>query len=367
MLIENLLLKGGAAPVVIQNLLYVWGHNVSGQIGDNTTTAKSSPVALGSLSWKFVHSHFSGTCAAAIRSDDLLFTWGSNFGGTLGDGTTLSRSSPVQIGSGTWSRVSVSGRGCLAIKTDGTLWGWGQNNYGSVGDGTTINRSSPVQIGSSSWSWISTGESHCLGISGGRLFGWGFNTNGQLGTGNTTRRSSPQQIGALTTWNRAAAGQNYSMATNTAGNLFTWGGNASGQLGNNNTNSRSSPVVVGGVQYQDISAGRLCSAALRTAAGGGQLYTWGNNDSGQLGQGTTLNRSSPIQVTGSWSQISVGYRHMAGMKFPSNTIWTWGNNQYGHLGSGTTTNRSSPVQVGAKSWIIISAGRNTTAGITSIE
>jgi alpha-tubulin suppressor-like RCC1 family protein len=369
MLIENMLLTNKtAAPVIIQNLLYAWGHNTSGQLGDNTTAAKSSPVVLGALSWTSVHNHFSGTTAGAIRSDGKLFTWGANFGGTLGDGSTISRSSPVQIGTDNWTKVRVSGRGCLAIKSDGTLWGWGQNNYGSVGDGTTVNKSSPVQIGVfTDWTDISTGETHCLGVgNGGRLYGWGRNTNGQLGTSNTTSRSAPQQIGTLTTWTKVAAGQNHSMALR-GESLFTWGGNASGQLGNGNTTSRSSPVAVGALAYQDISAGRLNGAALRNAVAGGVLFTWGNNDTGQLGQGTTANRSSPIQVTGSWSLISLGYRQAAGMKFPSNTIWTWGNNQYGSLGSGTTTNRSSPVQVGAKSWITISAGRNSTVGITSLE
>ena len=138
----------------------------------------------------------------AVTTDGKLYAWGRNADGQLGDGTITDKSTPVQIGSLTnWKQVSTGGRHCAGIKTDGTLWTWGYNSfYGQLGDGTTVTKSSPVQIGSlTDWKQVVCGYNSTLCIkTDGTLWAWGANWSGHLGlSGN---RSSPVQVGSLTNW-----------------------------------------------------------------------------------------------------------------------------------------------------------------------
>jgi alpha-tubulin suppressor-like RCC1 family protein len=133
----------------------------------------------------------------------------------------------------------------MAIKYDGTLWAWGNNSLGQLGLNNRIHRSSPVQIGTSSWSLVSAGDEHTLAIrSDGRLFAWGYNIlGGQLGTGDTVHRSSPTQIGT-DSWLQVSAGFLHTLGIESDGSLYAWGYNDSGRLGLNDTTSRFSPVLV---------------------------------------------------------------------------------------------------------------------------
>ena len=248
-----------------------------------------------------------------------LWTWG------------LTTSSPVTVvgGGTTWNQVSVGFESNAAIKTDGTLWTWGVNNFGQLGDGTTTSRSSPGTVagGGTNWSQVTT-------------------------------NSYTSVIGVVA-------------AIKTDGTLWTWGANFSGALGNNTTINRSSPGTTagGGTNWKQVSAGGYYSTmtAIKTD---GTLWTWGNNITGQLGDGTTTTRSSPGTTAGggtNWSQVSVGQfiPNVAAIK-TDGTLWTWGYNQtYGGLGDGTTIDRSSPGTVagGGTNWSQISVGIATTAAI----
>ena len=136
--------------------LWTWGSGSVGRLGDNSIVSKSSPVqtVAGGANWRQVSSTTTQNIAA-IKSDGTLWTWGSNGSGQLGDNTTINRSSPVQtIAGGTnWKQVSAGNQRCLAIKTDGTLWAWGLNNQGAIGDNSIINRSSPVQVQGKGIDW----------------------------------------------------------------------------------------------------------------------------------------------------------------------------------------------------------------------
>ena len=143
--------------------LWAWGRNTIGQLGDGTAVSKSSPVQIGSLTtWTSV-SGAGNASAYAIKSDGTLWSWGYNITGGLGHGDEVNRSSPTQVGSlTTWLSVAAgdggSGATVLAVKTDGTLWGWGENDIGNLGDGTVVRKSSPIQIGSSTdWTAASVG------------------------------------------------------------------------------------------------------------------------------------------------------------------------------------------------------------------
>jgi alpha-tubulin suppressor-like RCC1 family protein len=306
-----------SAGIKTDGTLWTWGLNGNGQLGTGNTTARSSPgtTAGGGTNWKQV------TCgqliSAAVKTDGTLWTWGMNSGtnaGTLGDGTTTDRSSPgTTAGGGTnWKQVSAAGVSMAAIKTDGTLWTWGYNAQGQLGDGTTSARSSPVTTagGGTNWKQVSNNFSAGAAIkTDGTLWIWGQNGAGQLGDGTNTNRSSPvTTAGGGTNWKRVAfeLGIEHSAAIKTDGTLWTWGNNANGRLGDGTTTGRNSPVTTagGGTNWKQVTCGYYHTVAIKTD---GTLWTWGVNNFGQLGDGTTTSKSSPVMVIGNvtnWKQVS---------------------------------------------------------------
>jgi alpha-tubulin suppressor-like RCC1 family protein len=157
------------AAIKTDGTLWLWGSNQAGRLGTNNTTNRSSPVQTisGGTNWKQVSLGNSGEHTAAIKTDGTLWLWGSGTGGRLGDNTTISKSSPVQTISGgkNWRTVSAGGSYTAAIKTDGTLWLWGDNRCGPIGDGTTSSRSSPVQTVARGNNWRSVSLGGCSGVS----------------------------------------------------------------------------------------------------------------------------------------------------------------------------------------------------------
>jgi len=148
--------------------------------------------------------------------------------------------------------------------------------------------------------------------------------------------------------------------------LWLWGFNASGQLGDNTRTSRSSPVqtVSAGTNWKQVSAGVDHTAAIKTD---GTLWVWGFNNAGRLGDNTTTSRSSPVQTVAggiNWKQVSAGGAHTAAIK-TDGTLWLWGQNAFGRLGDNTVTNRSSPVQTvsAGTNWKQVSGGGEHTAAI----
>ena len=305
-----------------------------------------------------------------------MWSWGSSSSwGELGQNNTLNRSSPVQIGTlSNWSDVSGGNNHVLGLKTDGTLWAWGFNGNGELGQSDLTSRSSPVQIGTlTTWNKISAGSNHSLAIkTDGTLWSWGRGGSGEGGRNNLTGVSSPVQVGTLTNWSNVSAGGYYSIALKSDGTLWAWGINAFGQLGTNNTTTYSSPVQVGTLNtWSKIDSGRdtgslqfAYSLAIKTD---GTLWAWGLNTSGQLGytQEFTTSLSSPVQlgIWTSWDKIAVN--EFASNQFShaiktDGTLWAWGSNSSGQLGINVATSPVSPVQVGSYNyWEDVSAGTSS--------
>jgi alpha-tubulin suppressor-like RCC1 family protein len=362
----------------VGNQLWLWGNNGFGQLGDNSTTKRSSPVQTisGGTNWKQVSAGTSHT--AAIKTDGTLWLWGINEVGELGTNNVTHRSSPVQTVSGgtNWKQVNACRDYTAAIKTDGTLWLWGYNNVGQLGTDDRTNRSSPVQTvaGGTNWKQVSGRVDHTAAIkTDGTLWLWGFNNYGQLGDNSITRKSSPvQTISGGTNWKQVSGGSEHTAAIKTDGTLWLWGINTYGQLGDNSITRKSSPVqtVAGGTNWKQVGTGQYHTAAIKTD---GTLWLWGSNVFyGQLGDNTTTHRSSPVQtVSGgtNWKQVGVGQSHTAAIK-TDGTLWLWGSNYTnGQLGDDTITDRSSPVQTisGGTNWKQVSGGSNHTAAVTFIE
>jgi len=350
--------------------LFSWGSNYGGALGDGTATDRSSPVQIGALT-TWATPNTSSFCCIATKSDGTLWSWGYNSNGQLGLGDVVNRSSPVQIGALTnWDKPSGGTYGSACIKTDGTLWTWGKNNVGQLGLGNTTNRSSPVQVGAlTNWTEINCGGEMMVAINNGKLFAWGNNSYGRLGLGNTTNYSSPVQIGALTTWKKPTAGNEtnngFVLCTKTDGTLWTWGRNNFGQLGLGNTTNYSSPKQIGSLTTWDTpTAGWVSALCTKTD---GTLWSWGRNQNGQLGLGNTTNYSSPKQIGSltNWLIPTAGKRTSLCIK-TDGTLWSWGYNNYGVLGLGNAVPFSSPVQVGAlSSWIKVSTDASTSIATRS--
>jgi alpha-tubulin suppressor-like RCC1 family protein len=297
-------------------VLYAWGNGAYGRLGDNTIIPRSSPVTVvgGITDWSQVSA--GGFHSLGLRATGVLYAWGNNQLGTVGDGTVIRRSSPVIVVGGItdWRTVAAGNGHSLGIRDNGVLYAWGLGTYGRLGDGTGIRRSSPVTVvgGITDWSQISAGQTHSLGLRAtGVLYAWGNNELGTVGDGTVIRRSSPVTVvGGITNWSAVAAGSFHSLGLTDAGVIYAWGASSYGRLGDNTTIDKSSPVtVVGGItNWSAVAAGGHSLGLTNT----GVIYAWGLGSSGQLGVGTIISRSSPVTVVGgitNWSVISAGRLH----------------------------------------------------------
>jgi len=354
--------------------LWVWGYNAYGQLGDNSNTDRHTPVEVfgGGNTWVAIAAGADHT--VALKSDGTLWTWGYNFFGQLGDNSTTNRNTPVQVfgGGNTWVAIAGGGNHTVALKSDGTLWAWGINDRGQLGDGTNTLRNTPVQVfgGGNTWVAIAARFNHTVALkSDGTLWTWGSNFYGQLGDATNTDRNAPVQTsGGGNIWVAIAAGDNHTVALKSDGTLWTWGYNFYGQLGDSSNTNRNTPVEVSGGEttWVAIAAGYVHTVAMKSD---GTFLAWGYNQNGQLGDGTNIHRNTPVQVFGAgntWVAIAAGYAHTVALK-SDGTLWVWGRNDFGQLGDGTNTQRNTPVQVsgGGNTWVAIAAGWYHTVALKS--
>jgi len=320
--------------------VWAWGYNVHGEIGDGTTTDRLTPVPVQVLTNPVDINAFY-THNFAIKDDGTVWAWGHNFYGEIGDGTTTDRLTPVQV---PWLAgavaVDVGQIHTVAIKDDGTVWTFGGNWFGQLGDGTTTDRFTPVQV-----PWlagavaVSASYTHNLAINGdGTAWAWGRNDYGQLGDGTKIDRLTPVQLPGLTGMVAVSAGAFHGIGLKDDGTVWTWGSNDFYQLGIGSQVEQLTPVQVPGLAgVVAVSAGDLHNVVLKDD---GTVWTWGPNYGGDTVP------SMPVQVPGltGMDAISAGASHTAAIK-GDGTVWTWGGNYFGQLGDGTTTERATPMQV----------------------
>ncbi len=306
------------AAIKKDGTLWTWGQNTYGQLGDGTSIDRSTPVHVTqqiTFAWAQVAAGVSHT--VGIRTDGTLWAWGRNDQGQLGDGTTTDRSTPEQIGTASdWVSVSAAYFATFAIKRDGSLWVWGRNIEGQLGDGTNTNRTSPEQLGTShDWASVTSGNFHTVAIkTNGTLWTWGENMHGALcDTG--ADRPAPAQIGTSGGWAAASAGAVETFVLRTDGTLWACG--EGGFLGDGTTTDRTSPVSIGtGNNWISVSSGGAHTLALRTD---GSMWAWGSQFDGELGDGVASDNVvlSPEHIgTSSWGSVAAGGQQSEALAAP---------------------------------------------------
>ena len=383
---------------------YAWGNNYYGQLGDGTKTDRTTPVKVrkptnAPADFTYVQVSAGWDCSLAVGSDGNAYAWGLNSSGQLGDGTTTQRTTPVKVGKPTgltYVQISAGDDHSLALGSDGNAYAWGSNTYGKLGDGTTTQRTTPVKVGKPTgltYVQVSAGWQHSLALSSaGNAYAWGLNSDGQLGDGTKTDRTTPVKVRKPTnapadfTYVQVNGGGDHSLAMGSDGYAYAWGYNNYGQLGNKSYSNSTVPVRVRnpaktndtskGLQAAQIIAGFNHSLALGSD---GYTYAWGWNNYGQLGNTTTRDSSVPVRVRNPANptdtskglkavQLSAGEYYSLALGSDGNA-YTWGANGNGQLGNDTTKDSNIPVPVVFNLQLVITgvrfdsnAGTNLTRG-----
>ena len=343
--------------------LWAWGDNGSGQLGDGTTEDKTTPVQIkAGTTFKAIST--GDRHSLAIDEAGNLWSWGNNQNGKLGDGTTENKTTPIQIKEGTkFKAISAGSNYSLAIDEAGNLWAWGDNSYGQIGNGSAEGIiTTPVQIkNETTFQEIAVGNDHSLALdTEGNLWVCGSNSYAQIGNVNAGAVLNKTEHKFEKISIRRSA--RHSLAIDGEGNLWAWGDNGLGQLGDGTTEDKRIPVQIkAGTKFKEVSAGDSHSLAIDEA---GNLWAWGDNSVGQVGNGSTERTiATPVQIAAgtTFQAISAGDSHSLAIDEAGN-LWAWGDNGSGQLGDGSIENKSTPVQIRPEvKFKLIEAGEGTYA------
>ena len=314
----------------------------------------------------------------AVTAKGAAVAWGDNSVGSLGDGHGLTQRGPVAVAlpeGVTVNSVSASWGSVFALASDGWVYGWGDNSFGQLGDGTTCASSAPRPLTlPPAITSVDAGYWHGLALTvTGEAFAWGDNSAGQLGNGTTDAAEAPVAVTVpcderLT---QVSGGGVHSLALSADGRVWAWGDNSHGQLGDGTTLSSPTPVAVRlpeGTCIVEIAAMANASLAL---ANDGRVYAWGDNTFGQLGDGTTITRQTPVRAYFpqgvSIRHLSAGSVHAVALD-AAGELHIWGRSQAAHPGVNTAVSRSVPVQMVVPTgtrFAEVSAGFAHSAAITT--
>lgn len=330
--------------------LWAWGNNNGGSdiygnistfLGNGNSISQRLPIQIKSDT-KFQTVSCGADHTLAIDESGNLWAWGDNSYGQIGDGSNVRKKIPVLIKSGTkFESVSAGNAFSLAIDESGNLWAWGYND-GQLGDGTSIDKNTPIQLMNGvKFKTISTAN-HSLAIDElDNLWTWGYNNYGELGDGTTAEKTTPIKINSTTKFKTISAGTYYSMAIDQSGNLWVCGANNVGQLGDGTTTNRLNfTQIKAGTKFQAIYASNNAYTGEQTHSLAidelGNLWIWGYNRSGELGNGTTIDEHTPIQIMAGnkFQKIATGSNNSFAID-DQGILWACGLNNRGSLGDGT--------------------------------
>jgi alpha-tubulin suppressor-like RCC1 family protein len=306
---------GGAFTCTIREdrTVACWGRNSEGSLGDGTTTPRGVAAPVSTL--EDVDSIGAGFLHACATTGGSVWCWGDNQVLQLGDGTQTQRDSPQPV----------------------SVWCWGNNDQGSLGVPVIPVARGVVRSGMTNATAVAPGRDHtCALRADGTVWCWGANTQGSLGNGAPGVSSvAPVQVSGITTARAIASGEYFSCAVLSNGTVRCWG--LVGGL------SVSTPTTISGLsEVASISAGGPGNVCALDSEG--SLWCWGINRNGEVGDGTTMVRSDPVNVHSDVVRVSNGYGHTCAV-LRNGGVRCWGLNEDGQLGDGTAMPRTSPTDV----------------------
>lgn len=359
--------QSGTYALKKDGTVWSWGKNYSGELGNGTTESSSTPAQIAGLSNVSAIAAGAGN-AYALKKDGSVWAWGANDRGQLGNGTAVSSSTPVRVsGLPLISSIATRGGAAFAVGTDGSAWAWGNNWLGQAGIGSAESVSNPVRLAipDAVDSIYPGGYTGYALTTRGTVWSWGDNGAGQLGNGTTTASSTPVQVSGLSGALRLFASNGsvvYALMPNHT--LKVWGEGSEGALGNGTRGNSSVPIDVPNVSYVSQVAADPGHTFARLDTG--MVLAWGNGWNGALGTGSTDNTATPTQVAGINTAISVASAGRSSWALLSDgTVRAWGMGVFGGMGNGTTT-ESNPMSVtvsGLAGVVSLAAGRDAAYAI----
>ena len=253
-------------------------------------------------------------------------------------------------------QIAAGGHHCVVLLTDGHLWAWGRNTGGQLGDGSTIDRIDPVQIGfEKTWASVTAGKGFTHAIKkDGTLWGWGINKVGQLGISTTNFKfmySSPTQVGKDNDWQMVSSGKNFTIGLKTDGTIWVWGANIYHLI--KEKINQYEPIKIddkNNKNWKQIAAGDEFFMAIKR---NGSLWTMGKINGDNMA-------FVKINDDRDWASMDAGTRHAMAIK-NDDSLWSWGYNNHGQLGNGTTTNSKNPIKIGENYSAVSTTGHYTGA------
>jgi len=325
-----------------------WGDSAAGQIGDGTSSSRRVPTAVsGFTGYVAVATGAGGEHTCALLAAGTAKCWGRNDLGQVGDDSTTDRTTPVTVtGLAGAVAISVGSLHSCALIFDGTARCWGENVSGQIGDGTLVDRRVATTVtGLTGAVALTAGTVHtCALLADGTARCWGDNLSGELGDSTSTRRRVPTAVTGLTGATAISAGGAHTCARRNDSTVRCWGRNDFGQIGNNTLDGTTAPATVSGLSSAlAVSAGLIHTCAVLND---GSASCWGQNGAGELGDGTATNRQVPTAVSALFgvASLSAGNDHTCALR-TDGTAKCWGRNLYGQLGDGTQVGASSPTDV----------------------
>ncbi len=357
---------GNPASRELQRYPFLWWPYLSEPTGAIATPLSATPAPLQVAS--------GDRHSIALRNDGTVWTWGHNGHGQLGDGTTTDRNTPVPVAG--FSEVIAVAAGkvhSLAVTRDGRVWAWGNNDYRQLGNNSSEGSRTPVQVVThipatatqpdqfpplTGVIAVAASEVHSVALKGdGTVWAWGNNQYGQLGTGNTYDAATAKPVVGLTGVKAIVAGGHasttvevgtaYTLAQDAEGAVWGWGNNAKCQLGEAAWEQQTRPVSLPNLRnlgdLQVLTGGEAHGTALTVD---GQVWTWGDNQHGQQGDGTSNRVCAPQRVAtlDEVETLGAGPAHTLATK-RDGTVWGWGYNLDGQLGNGTIEMNGLPTPV----------------------
>jgi len=357
---------GATHTCTLSGIVKCWGSNEFGQLGNGADIISKPPI-LAMASASTVQAGFLHTCAVISSQISCM---GDNSYGQLGNGTNTSTEQPVNvIGISNASEVTAGKFHTCAKRSDNTVQCWGANTNGQLGNETTNSTSTPVMVSGMTAASLSAGGSHTCALLNDinkTVQCWGANGSGQLGDTTQIPRSSPVSVSNILDVTAISAGGSHTCALLVDKTVKCWGNNAKGQLGDGTMTGRTAPVAVLSVtDVIGISTGESHTCAVLSSAAGGAVKCWGDNTSGQLGNGNNTTPNPPAIITVSNISallITTGENYSCAV-LSNNTMKCWGQNLSAQLGDETISNsKNLPVVVGVSGTPSITTAMTVTAG-----